>query len=211
MPIRLAIASIIALLGASLPARASLLIDASLGMLPFGPFTPSETVVVTASIVNVSNQDVTICEGVCAGATYQLGGFASNPIATGAAYNFNFGDGSDPSAGIFDGKADGTLAPGQSESFVFAEYTPVGGDAPVGTYSFDDQLQIFDGTPDRSMVGSASFGGTWSVVPPAVPEPPSALLLGSGLLLVAFGGSLSALTGAMTRWQYGSKCYSPQH
>jgi hypothetical protein len=62
------------------PADASLLISASLGTLPFGPFTPAETIVVSGSITNVSTEAVTICEGVCTGATYSLGGFASSPI-----------------------------------------------------------------------------------------------------------------------------------
>jgi hypothetical protein len=167
--------SLIALGAATLTARAALLIDASIGMLPFGPFTPTEEIVVTGSIVNVSNQDVTVCEGtgVCVGAsvdaTYELGGFASSPNG----YTFSFGDGSDPSAGFLDGKASGTYAPGQEKSFIFGEYTPDGGIAAPGTYSFDDQLQIFAASPDRPMVGSSSFGGTWQVVPASVPEPSS--------------------------------------
>ena len=147
-------------------------------MLPFGPFTPTEEIIVTGSIENVSNQDVTVCEGtgVCVGAsvasTYELGGFASSPDG----YTFSFGDGSDPSAGFLDGKASGTYAPGQEKSFIFGEYTPDGGIAAPGSYSFGDQLQIFAGTPDRPMVGSSSFGGTWQVVPE--PSTWAMLLLG---------------------------------
>lgn len=165
--------SLIALGAATLPARADLLVDASVGMLPFGPFTPTEEIVVTGSIMNVSNQDVTVCEGtgVCVGAsvdaTYELGGFASSPNG----YTFSFGDGSDPSAGFLDGKASGTYAPGQEKSFIFGEYTPDGGVVAPGTYGFDDQLQIFAATPNRPMIGSSSFGGTWQVVSPSVPEP----------------------------------------
>jgi hypothetical protein len=76
---KLAIVASLTMLGAATsPARADLLILASLGTLPFGPFTPTEDIVVTGSIVNVSNQDVTICEGICGGvnSTYELGGFA---------------------------------------------------------------------------------------------------------------------------------------
>ena len=195
---------------AILPARADLLISATIGTLPFGPFTPREEIVVTGSIVNVSNQDVIVCEGLgpCVGANvgaaYELGGFASSPNG----YTFSFGDGSDPRAGFLDGKASGTYAPGQEKSFVFGEYTPDGGIAAPGTYSFGDQLQIFAATPDRPMVGSTSFGGTWQVVPkkpkskrghvdpfrtdddPAsVPEPSSLALLGAGLLRARCGQS----------------------
>ena len=76
--------------------------------------------------MNVSNQDVTVCEGtgVCVGAsvdaTYELGGFASSPNG----YTFSFGDGSDPSAGFLDGKASGTYAPGQEEELHFQANTP---------------------------------------------------------------------------------------
>jgi PEP-CTERM motif len=177
------VTSLIALVAATFPARADLLIDASIGTLPFGPFTPTEEIVVTGSIVNVSNEDVTVCEGVvvCAGTAYELGGFASSP----SGYTFSFGDGSDPSAGFLDGKASGTYAPGQEKSFVFGEYIPDGGIAAPGTYSFDDQLQIFAAMPDRPMVGSSSFGGTWQIVSTNVPEPSSLALLGSGLLLGA--------------------------
>jgi hypothetical protein len=120
-------------------ARADLLIAATLGELPFGPFTPTEDIVVTGSIVNVSNQDVTICEGICgdANSTYELGGSAF--AQTG--YTFSFGDRSDPSAGFLDGEASGTYTPGQEKSFIFGEYTPDGGSAPTGLYNFDTQLR----------------------------------------------------------------------
>jgi hypothetical protein len=186
MRARLLIATCLITLGAAtLPARA-LLIEASIGMVPFGPFTPTEEIIVTGSIVNVSNQDVTVCEGtgVCVGAsvasTYELGGFSSSPNG----YTFSFGDGSDPSAGFLDGKASGTYAPGQEKSFIFGEYTPDGGIAAPGTYGFGDQLQIFAATPDRPMVGSSSFSGTWQVVPAnVVPEPST-----WAMILLGFAG-----------------------
>jgi hypothetical protein len=194
-PRRLIATSLIALGAATLPARADLLIFASIGMLPFGPFTPTEEIVVTGSIVNVSSQDVTVCEGtgVCVGpsvaSTYELGGFASSPNG----YTFSFGDGSDPSAGFLDGKASGTYAPGQEKNFLFGEYTRDGGIAAPGTYSFGDQLQIFAATPDRPMVGSSSFGGTWQVVPE--PSTWAMMLLGFvGLGLAGYRSSRKAVS-----------------
>lgn len=161
------------------PANASLLISASIGTLPFGPFTPTEPIVISGSIANVSTQDATICEGVCTGVTYSLGGFASSPIG----YTFIFGDGADPGAGFLSGQANGLLSPGQEKDFVFGEYIPDGGDAALGGYNFFVQLQIFAATSDRPMVGSAAFGGTWQVEPAleSVPEPSSLALLSFGL------------------------------
>ncbi len=192
---KLAIAASLIMLGTvTLPARADLLILASLGTLPFGPFTPTETIIVTGSIVNVSNQDVTICEGICGGAnsTYELGGFAF--AQTG--YTFSFGDGSDPSAGFLDGEASGTYAPGQEKSFIFGEYAPDGGRAEPGVYDFDTQLQIFAATPDRPMVGSSSFGGTFQVV--AAPEPSTWAMMLLGFAGLGFVGYRRAKRGSAT-------------
>jgi hypothetical protein len=180
---------------ATSPARADLLVLASLGTLPFGPFTPTEDIVVTGSIVNVSNQDVTICEGICGGvnSTYELGGFAG--AQTG--YTFSFGDGSDPSAGFLDGEASGVYAPGQEKSFIFGEYIPDGGRAAPGVYNFGTQLQIFAATPGRPMVGSSSFSGTFQVA--AAPEPSTWAMMLVGFVGLGFVGSPNgelAMTGA---------------
>jgi hypothetical protein len=192
---QLAIAASLIILGtATSPARADLLIAASNGELPFGPFTPTETIIVTGSIMNISNQNVTVCEGVgaCPGGTYELGGFASAPYG----YTFSFGDGSDPIAGFLDGEASGTYTPGQEKSFIFGEYTPDGGRAAPGIYNFDTQLQIFAATPDRPMVGSASFGGTFQVV--AAPEPSTWAMMLLGFAGVGFAAYSRAKRGAAT-------------
>jgi hypothetical protein len=182
---KLAIAASLIMLGAATsPARADLLILASLGTLPFGPFTPTETIIVTGTITNVSNQDVTICEGICGGAgfTYELGGYAF--AQTG--YTFSFGDSSNPGAGPFDGEAGGAYAPGQEKSFIFGEYTPDGGAAAPGVYDFSTQLEIFAATLDRPMVGSSSFDGTYQVV--ATPEPSTWAMMLIGFVGMGFAG-----------------------
>src|SRR5215469_10301247 len=137
----------------SSPAHASLLADISLGSLPFGPFLPDEPVVIAGSATNISNQSITLCEGICLGdaTTYSLGALASSP----GSYVFFFGNGGDASAGFLDGQLNGVLLPGQTRTFTFGEYVPISVSTPPGFYGFFDQLQIFATTPDRPMLGSS--------------------------------------------------------
>lgn len=136
-------------------------LQASVGELPFGPFFPDQTVIINATLTDISSsQSIAICGGICIGPAFSLGGSASTPTATADYYSFSFGN-------YFTGPTNLIiLAPGQSDTFIFGEYVPIGGFAPLGTYGFSVQLQVFLATPDRPMIGASSFGGTWEVVTP---------------------------------------------
>jgi hypothetical protein len=169
----------------SFPANA-LLLDVTLGEVPLGPFAPTDNVIIYGSATNTSStQTMTICEGVCLGetTTFSLGAFASIPNG----YSFFFGNGGDTSLGFLDGQLAGTLAPLNTEQFIFGEFTPNGGFAPPGLYSFGVQLQIFAATPDRPFHGGPSFGGSFQVIP-ATPLPPALSLFATGLGLLGFLG-----------------------
>jgi hypothetical protein len=133
---------------------------ASLGEIPFGPFSTDQTVIINATLTDISSsQSVAICGGICIGSAFSLGGSASTPTATADHYSFSFGN-------YFTGPTELILlAPGQTDTIIFGEYVPIGGFAPPGTYGFSVQLQVFLATPDRPLVGTSSFGGTWEVTP----------------------------------------------
>jgi hypothetical protein len=80
------------------------------------------------------------------------------------------------------------LNPGQSFDFTFAEYVPTDL-VTSGTYSFFDQLQLFQASDTRPPLGSSSFGGSFQVVaaPIAAPEPSSV-----ALMIVGVGGLIFA-------------------
>ncbi len=160
-------------------AEAAILLSTSFSdNFPFGPFRPRERIEVVISLTNTStDQPITICEGPCIGDvfTYSLGGQASIPTG----YSFFFGD--RRREDVFDGQIEGTLAPGATEDFIFGVYDPIGRTAP-GRYGFATQLQIFDATPERLMLDTSTFSGTWEVVSPSrLPEPGSFALLALSL------------------------------
>jgi hypothetical protein len=119
-------------------ARATLLLQASIGTIPFGPFSPTDSVIIGGTVTNVSpDQTITICEGCVDGSnTYSLGGSAFAPTPTAAHYTFFFGNGGDVSAGFLDGQLAGSLAPGQTKTFIFGEFIPNSGLVPFGLYGF---------------------------------------------------------------------------
>jgi PEP-CTERM motif-containing protein len=149
----------------------------SLGQIPFGPFKPDQTVVLTAYIGNSSANTIYFCDCVGDQNTYSFGGTASITGSTAQYYNFQFGNGTVP--GGFTPPA--SVHPGESTSFTFAEYV-ANESVPEGLYPFSASLQLFQATPDRPLLGQSGFGGNWQVV--AAPEPSSA-----ALLLVGFGAT----------------------
>jgi len=98
-----------------------------------------------------------------------LGGLASIPTG----YSFYFGN--DPVEAVFDGQIAGALNPGQTKDFVFGIYTPIG-KAAAGFYPFSTQLQIFDATVARLMLGAPTVSGNWEVAK-NVPEPATLVLV----------------------------------
>jgi hypothetical protein len=166
---------------------------------PFGPFLPTESIEIVITLKNASpDQALTICEGVCLGdaLTYSLGGLASIPTG----YSFYFGN--ELEEAVFDGQIAGTLLPRAERDFIFGVYTPVAAVAP-GMYAFLTQLQIFDATPERTMLTTSTLSGNWEVAcsqfpgggstggcfpgpgPFPAPEPHALLLLGLGLAVLA--------------------------
>jgi hypothetical protein len=169
-------------------ARASLLLDASLSAeSPFGPFLPTDTIIIGGTATNTSsNQSISICEGICIGDanTFSLGAAASIPNG----YSFLFGNGGDQSVGFLDGQLNGVLAPLQSKQFIFAEFSPEGGVASPGNYSFFVQLQLFSATSERPFLGGSSYGGGWQVVavPSTTPIPSALPFFAAGLVVIGF-------------------------
>jgi hypothetical protein len=163
---------------------------------PFGPFAPAEIIKIIGTLTNTSpDQTISICEGVCIGdpLTYSLGAIASIPNG----YTFEFGNG-DTTLGIWD--VAGPLLPGEEKDFIFGEYLPLS-QAPLGTYAFGVQLQIFAAIAERPMVGTSTFSGTWKVIESAlVPEPTSLALLFAAL------GAILVVDGSKKRRAFTSPC-----
>ena len=177
-----ALASVCLALGSSF-ASADTLLTAGFGLnLPFGPFRPNEKIPILVDVTNRSlDHSITVCEGVCLGDsyTYSLGGWTSSPYG----YAFEFGNGGDTSLGPWNGQIAGPLVAGETKTFIFGIYTPVGAVEPKW-YPFWTQLQIFAATAERPMLTSATFGGNWLVAepePPVVPIPGAIWLFASGL------------------------------
>jgi hypothetical protein len=181
-------AALCAVLLASISQAGASTLDVSLGSLPFGPFSPTATVLITGTLTNTSaDQTISVCEGCVGGSGYDfsLGGFASTPTATANYYSFVFGNGGDTSAGFLNDQVNGTIAPGQTKSFIFGEYVPNNDVAvPVGSYGFSVALQVFADTLDRPYVGGSSFGGNWEVS--ATPLPPAWTMMLIGLAGLGF-------------------------
>ena len=161
--------------------NASTLLSVSFGKyLPIGPFTLDQPFNIIGTATNTSpDQIISICEGACIGDvnTYSLGGLASIPYD----YSFYFGNGSDTLLGFLNGQLSGQLLPGDQKDFIFGVYTPTP-TTKIGSYNFGVQLQIFEATIDRPMIGGASLGGTFQVVEPTtVPEPSMIWLIGAGI------------------------------
>jgi len=156
------------------------LLEASLGTLPFGPFSPTQIIKITGTETNTStDQPIAVCEAVCVGGpnSFSFGGFASSPVPDGF-YTFTFND---PATNeLFLDSAAGILLPGQTKTFDFGELIPIG-TVPDGTYSFSTQLQLFAATVDRPMLGASNFGGTFEVQ--SVPE-----LSTWVMMILGFGG-----------------------
>jgi hypothetical protein len=130
------------------------LLDASLGVIPFGPFSPTEIIKITGTETNTSpDQPIAVCEAACVGGanSFSFGGLASIPSATAAFYTFTFNN---PATNEFllDSAA-GILLPGQTRTFDFGELIP-NGIVPDGSYAFSMQLQLFAATVDRPMLGA---------------------------------------------------------
>jgi hypothetical protein len=161
----------------------------------FGPFGTTQAIYIRATLRNVSDVDsLTVCPGVCTGgpSTYSLGGIASVPTG----YSFVFGASESNTPDGFEGQTVGALAPGESRDFIFGIYTPTQPLA-AGWYSFWVQLQIFDATPDRPMVGASSFSGRWEVLAPAAPVPvPGTLALAVAALSILWYSSRRQATGS---------------
>ena len=155
------------------------LLEASLGTLPFGPFLPTQTIVITGTETNTSpDQPIAVCEPVCVGGanSFSFGGQASIPSATGAFYSFTFND--PVTNELLLDSAAGILLPGQTKTFSFGELIP-SGVVPDGSYAFSTQLQLFAATVDRPMLGASNFGGTFTVQ--GVPEASTWIMLVMGL------------------------------
>ncbi len=129
--------------------------------LPFGPFGTSQTIVVKATVTNVSpTQTIAICPvSTCVGDpyTYVLGGSVSIPNG----YNFFYGDGSDTRA-LGDHVA-GPLAPGQTKEFIYGIFTPASSPVAPDAYPFAARLQIIAATSERPLLSQVAFGGNWQV------------------------------------------------
>jgi len=150
-----------------------------LAQMPFGPFTPTETIIVSAEIINISDHVVYFCPGATTECvsdvadSYGFGGGISGPDPAG--YIPEFGDGTNPDNPF---AIPASLSPGASASFLFSEFIPTSVEA--GTYGFDDQLQVFQASADRPMLQADNFGGTFQVAD--VPEPSALAALSVGLL-----------------------------
>jgi hypothetical protein len=179
--IRITAAAAAALLSVIGPSAASpVLLEASLGTLPFGPFSPTQIIKITGTETNTSpDQPIAVCEAICVGGpnSFSFGGFASSPVPDGF-YTFTFND---PATNeLFLDSAAGILLPGQTKIFDFGELIPIV-TVPDGTYSFSTQLQLFAATVDRPMLGTSDFSGTFEVQ--SVPE-----LSAWMMMILGFGG-----------------------
>jgi len=177
-----ALASVCLALGSSFASAETLLTGTFGPNLPFGPFAPNEKIPILVEVTNSSlDRSISVCEGVCIGDgyTYSLGGWTSSPYG----YTFEFGNGGDTSLGPWNGQIAGPLVAGETKTFIFGIYTPVGAVEPKW-YPFWTQLQIFAATAERPMLTTATFSGNWMVAepePPKVPIPGAICLFASGL------------------------------
>ena len=97
-------------------------------------------------------------------------------------YSFYLGNGGDASLGFLNGQITGPLLPGEKKDFVYGIYTPIGVVTP-GMHGFRDQVQIFDGTTERSLLSTSTFSGNWEVTESSsIPEPATLVLLCVGLV-----------------------------
>jgi hypothetical protein len=173
------------------------LLEASLGALPFGPFSPTQIIKITGTETNTSpDQPIAVCESICVGGpnSFSFGGLASIPTATAAFFNFTF-DNPVTNEPFLDSAAS-ILLPGQTKTFDFGELIPIGV-VPDGVYAFSTQLQLFAATVDRPMLGASNFGGTFEVQ--SVPELSTwaMMILGlAGLGFMAYRRKTAALPAA---------------
>ena len=133
--------------------------------------TPTDTVVVTAKLINsgASTEDLGVIggfQGQPPGFDYEVGAFASIPNPTPIEYEFQFGPafvGNVP--GAFSDQFEGVdLMPGESFEFVYMMFRPKATDVAIGSYSFFGELQLFVASPPiRPLVGSSEDRLSWIV------------------------------------------------
>jgi PEP-CTERM motif len=180
------LAVLVVVLG-SAPANASLIWSIDLHDIE-GTVTSVQTVVIRGTLTNSisSTEKLGVIGGflgVPSGYDYEVGGFARLVNS----YSFSWGGGSNSLTNQFEGL---DLAPGETFDFVFGTFSPTGPVA-LDTYSGWFQLQLFESSADRPMVGAETDSYSWTVTR-SVPEPGTLVLLGFGLAYLGVSRRLTA-------------------
>ena len=130
----------------------------------------TDTVVIRATLTNSASSDENLgviggLQGQPPGFDFEVGAFASIPNPTPIEYEFQFGPefvGNVP--GAFSDQFEGVdLAPSESFEFVYMMFRPWNTDVAIGSYSMQGEIQLFEASAQRPLIGRSGDSITWTV------------------------------------------------